>query len=133
MTTSFLGWTMIAGATLLAQVGNGTLTGTIVDGQGLNITVHSYLDELEFGLIACRELVPDLWHMIDLHVAEIDVLADAAGVDRPATPPTPIKRAAGKRTSTKRAAAKRPAKKATARKAATPRKRTVKKSTARSA
>ena len=34
MTTSFLGWTMIAGATLLAQVGNGTLTGTIVDGQG---------------------------------------------------------------------------------------------------
>jgi WS/DGAT/MGAT family acyltransferase len=100
---------------------------TIAEGMGLNITVHSYLDELEFGLIACRELVPDLWHMIDLHVAEIDVLADAAGVNRPATAPTPIKRA------TKRATAKRAtAKKAAAKKAA-PRKRTVKKAAARSA
>ena len=34
MTTSFLGWTMTGGATLRAQVGNGTLTGTIVDAQG---------------------------------------------------------------------------------------------------
>jgi diacylglycerol O-acyltransferase len=92
---------------------------TIAEGMGLNITVHSYLDELEFGLIACRELVPDLWHMIDLHVAEIDVLADAAGVDRPVTPPTPIK-----------GAAKRPAKKATARRKATAKKATAKKAAA---
>jgi WS/DGAT/MGAT family acyltransferase len=82
---------------------------TIAEGMGLNITVHSYLDELEFGLIACRELVPDLWHMIDLHVAEIDVLADAAGVDRPVTAPTPIKRPAKKAPARKRAAAKKAA------------------------
>lgn len=55
---------------------------TIAEGMGLNVTVHSYLDELEFGLIACRELVPDLWHMVDLHLAEIDVLFAAAGVSR---------------------------------------------------
>ena len=90
---------------------------TIAEGMGLNITVHSYLDELEFGLIAGRELVPDLWHMVDLHVDEIDVLVDAAGVNRPATAPTPIKRptkkaVAKKRATAKRAAAKRPAKKA---------------------
>jgi hypothetical protein len=90
---------------------------TIAEGMGLNITVHSYLDELEFGLIACRELVPDLWHMIDLHVAEIDVLADAAGVDRPVTAPTPIKRPA-----------KRPAKKAPARKRAAAKKAAAAKS-----
>ena len=55
---------------------------TIAEGMGLNVTVHSYLDELEFGLIACRELVPDLWHMVDLHLDEIDVLFAAAGVPR---------------------------------------------------
>ncbi|MEL6892290.1 MAG: WS/DGAT domain-containing protein, partial [Actinomycetota bacterium] len=55
---------------------------TIADGLGLNITVHSYLDRMDFGLIADRELVPDLWDMMDLHMAEIDRLFDAAGLDR---------------------------------------------------
>ena len=55
----------------------------IADGLGLNITVHSYLDELVFGLVACRELVPDLWDMVDLHLAEIDVLLDAVTPRRP--------------------------------------------------
>ncbi len=53
---------------------------TIVDGQGLNITVQSYLDSLDFGLVACRELVPDLWDLADGIVREIDELAQAAGV-----------------------------------------------------
>ncbi|MCA1831072.1 MAG: wax ester/triacylglycerol synthase family O-acyltransferase, partial [Actinobacteria bacterium] len=53
---------------------------TIVDGQGLNITVQSYLDSLDFGLVACRELVPDLWDLADDIVREIDELAVAAGV-----------------------------------------------------
>lgn len=35
----------------------------ITDGQGLNVTVVSYRDHLDFGLIACRELVPDLWDL----------------------------------------------------------------------
>ena len=43
-------------------------------GMGLNITVHSYLDQLAFGLISCRELVPDLWDLVDLHIEEIDNL-----------------------------------------------------------
>ena len=46
---------------------------TIVDGQGLNITVQSYLDTLDFGLVACRELVPDLWDLLD---AILDDLAE---------------------------------------------------------
>ena len=36
---------------------------TIGEGMGLNITVQSYLDRLVFGLVACREHVPDLWDM----------------------------------------------------------------------
>ena len=48
---------------------------TIVDGQGLNVTVQSYLDTLDFGLIACRELVPDLWDMVDAMVDDLHQLA----------------------------------------------------------
>ncbi len=54
---------------------------TIIDGQGLNITVQSYVDRLDFGLVACRELVPDLWTLMDLVMGEIAVLAAAAGVE----------------------------------------------------
>ena len=53
---------------------------TVIDGQGLNVTVQSYLDTLDFGLVSCRELVPDLWSMVDAMVVEVDRLADAAGV-----------------------------------------------------
>ncbi len=35
------------------------------DGQGLNMTVQSYNGNLDFGFIACRDLVPDLWTMTD--------------------------------------------------------------------
>ena len=31
---------------------------------GLNITLFSYAGSLDFGLIACREMVPDVWHLI---------------------------------------------------------------------
>jgi diacylglycerol O-acyltransferase / wax synthase len=54
---------------------------TILDGQGLNITVQSYLDSLDFGLVACRELVPDLWDLVDAIVDELGLLAKAADVD----------------------------------------------------
>ncbi|MCU1453411.1 MAG: wax ester synthase/diacylglycerol acyltransferase [Acidimicrobiales bacterium] len=56
---------------------------TIVDGQGLNVTVQSYLDTLDFGLVSCRELVPDLWDMVDAMVDDVALLAKAAGVAGP--------------------------------------------------
>jgi WS/DGAT/MGAT family acyltransferase len=31
---------------------------------GLNITLFSYDGALDFGLVACREMVPDVWHLI---------------------------------------------------------------------
>ena len=54
---------------------------TIVDGQGLNVTVQSYVDVLDFGLVACRELVPDLWDLLDYCLEEIQILADELGID----------------------------------------------------
>jgi hypothetical protein len=35
----------------------------ITDGVGLNITVLSYLDNLDFGIVADRELVDDAWSL----------------------------------------------------------------------
>jgi diacylglycerol O-acyltransferase / wax synthase len=37
--------------------------GPVVDGAPLNITVTTYRDELEFGLLACEDTVPDLESM----------------------------------------------------------------------
>ena len=54
---------------------------TISDGIGLNITVHSYEDRLDIGLISDRELVPDLWDLVDLHVGEIGRLFEATGAE----------------------------------------------------
>jgi WS/DGAT/MGAT family acyltransferase len=48
----------------------------VVDGQGLNITVQSYLDVLDFGLVSCRELVPDVDFLLDLIIEDIDHLVE---------------------------------------------------------
>jgi diacylglycerol O-acyltransferase len=61
----------------------------LVDGQGLNITVMSYCGNLYFGLIACRQLVPDLDVMAGFLHEELEALTSAA-----ATQPGPA-RAAG--------------------------------------
>ncbi len=66
---------------------------TINEGMGLNITVHSYGDQLDFGLVAARELIPDLWEMADLHVAEIARLFEATGATWAAPQaPAPMRR-----------------------------------------
>jgi diacylglycerol O-acyltransferase len=56
----------IAGARLLDIYS----MGPILEGIGLNITVWSYVDRLGFGLVSCRETMPDLWDLADhLHDA----------------------------------------------------------------
>ncbi len=51
----------------------------IADGQGLNITVMSYEDGMHFGLIADRELVPDLDRLAGYLVDELDELKKDVG------------------------------------------------------
>jgi hypothetical protein len=50
----------------------------IMEGQGLNITVQSYLDRLDFGLVCCPELVPDVDFMLEAILGEIDTLGELA-------------------------------------------------------
>ncbi len=49
-----------AGAQLVANYPVSVIT----DGMGLNITVMSYLGRLDFGIVADREQMPDLWNLI---------------------------------------------------------------------
>ena len=50
----------------------------IGEGLGLNVTVVSYRDHLDYGLVACRELVPDLWHFKHLFGEGLEELKKAA-------------------------------------------------------
>jgi diacylglycerol O-acyltransferase len=69
--------------------------GPVMEGAGLNVTVISYMDTLDIGLIACRESVPDLWDLANGFRDALEELKDAAGVpsEPPATtsptPPSP--------------------------------------------
>jgi diacylglycerol O-acyltransferase / wax synthase len=69
----------LCGAKLLAHYPVSVIT----DGQGLNITLVGYLGQLHFGLVSCRELVPDIDVLADYLVDELDVLLKAAS-QRPA-------------------------------------------------
>jgi WS/DGAT/MGAT family acyltransferase len=65
-----------AGAKLLANYP----VGPIIDGTGLNMTVMSYLDQLDFGLLACPDVLDDVWALADdLHAALAELVA-ATGV-----------------------------------------------------
>ena len=91
---------------------------TVVEGQGLNITVQSYLNTLDFGLVSCSDLVPDLDRLADLIVHEVDVLEKAVAA---MAAPAKKKAAPRKKAPAKKKAA--PRKKAAARKKAAPRKK----------
>ena len=109
--------------------------GPIMEGAGLNVTVLSYLDNVDFGFLASAELVPDVWDMADV-VDEVmaDLLAAADEIDPPAPQPAPAAHANGsaptvaadqsspapratKSKPPRKAGAKKPAAKTTAKKA----------------
>jgi len=50
----------------------------IADGQGLNITVLGYLGQLHFGVLACRELVPDVDKIATYLADELSALCSGA-------------------------------------------------------
>src|SRR5438067_5820840 len=55
----------------------------ITDGMGLNITVMSYCGHLDFGIVADREQMPDVWCLIDWIEAELEELRPKARRRRP--------------------------------------------------
>lgn len=56
--------------------------GPVSPGIGLNITVWSYVDQLNISLIACREAVPDLWALTDaIRESAAELIKEAEHVD----------------------------------------------------
>ena len=51
--------------------------GPVFHGTGLNITVMSLTGKLDIGIIACKELLPDLWQLADDFEAALKELLDA--------------------------------------------------------
>jgi len=70
----------------------------VTDGLGLNITVMSYLGHLDFGIVADREQMPDLWSLIDFLREELAALEPAPAAKRAAK--TKAKPAARKKKTT---------------------------------
>ncbi len=64
----------LCGARLLAHYPVSVVT----DGQGLNITLVGYLGHLHFGLVSCRELVPDIDALAGYLTDELALLLAAA-------------------------------------------------------
>lgn len=100
--------------------------GPAMEGVGLNVTVFSYMDSVDFGFMADRELVKDVWEMADFVKPALAELKAAAGLptesatDNPSPAPSDGSMAEAAETLiTKRATRKTAAKKTTATKATT--------------
>ncbi len=66
--------------------------GPIMDGAGLNITVMSYRDSVDFGFLGCTDLVPDIWELAGAVGTAFDEIKTAAGAIDPtiAKAPAPV-------------------------------------------
>jgi hypothetical protein len=51
--------------------------GPIFDGGGLNITLMSYMDSLDFGVVACSDVVDDVWFIADALAEALEELKKA--------------------------------------------------------
>jgi WS/DGAT/MGAT family acyltransferase len=84
----------------------------VVHGLALNVTVHSYDDALDFGLVACAEAVPDLAPLVGGVEAAFDELKAVAAA---ALSPAPAaRRSRGKAAAPKAAVSRAGARKAAA-------------------
>ncbi len=72
----------LAGARLEANY----VLGPMLDGGGLNITVISYRDHVDFGFVVCPEIVQDPWLLADATSGALAELQKAAADIGPSTP-----------------------------------------------
>ncbi len=56
----------------------------VMDGMALNITLVTYDKNVDFGITACRQSVPDAQRLIDYMEQSLAELEDAAGLVKPA-------------------------------------------------
>ena len=54
------------------------LLGPLLVGSGLNITVMSYVDSIDIGIVVCPDIVDDAWELADAMAPALAELVDAA-------------------------------------------------------
>lgn len=91
---------------------------TIADGIGLNITVMSYMGDLDFGIVACREMLPEPMRLIELLGDSLNELEKAAQAVKDPTSSKPPRSSKAKG-STKRPSATKAANASKAKKRST--------------
>lgn len=67
----------------------------ILEGMGLNVTVFSYLDRLDFGIHVDPDLVPDVWVLANEVPAALAELMEASGLGAPTPVEMPLPGEAG--------------------------------------
>ncbi len=77
-------------------------------GTALNVTIESYCDSLDFGLIACRRTVPDLAELADFLPDSLTELEQAVASKIAVAAKAPGQRATGRRLSSASAAPAKP-------------------------
>ena len=64
-----------------AELQSGFPLGPVMDGMGVNVTIMSYRGVLYWGIMACPETIPRVWHLAaDIPLA-LDELLEAAGLE----------------------------------------------------
>jgi len=71
----------------------------------LNITVQGYRDQLDFGLIAGANVLPELRSLADMLPQELEALEEAYGLKSPMPPVAPVAAVVPKRKPARKAAA----------------------------
>jgi WS/DGAT/MGAT family acyltransferase len=67
----------------------------VTDGMAMNITLVTYDQNVDFGIIACRRSLPQVQRLIDYMEESLQALEDAAGLKaKPAKKRVPVKRKA---------------------------------------
>ena len=72
----------------------------VIDGVGLNMTVMSYRDRMDFGIVSDRDQIDDVWPLVEGAVRALDELEHAVGGGR--TKPRPRGGSRGRQASTDR-------------------------------
>jgi diacylglycerol O-acyltransferase / wax synthase len=87
--------------------------GPINEGAGINMTVISYKDQLDFGLVACPDLIDDVWFIADALVDTLEELKVAAGVAPVTVPAKAVTKPKSKAATKSKGPAAKPAPKPT--------------------
>ena len=77
----------------------------VTDGMAMNITLVTYDQNVDFGIIACRRSLPQVQRLIDYMEEALQALEDAAGIKVKAAPKRQTRRKSARKKASRKAKA----------------------------